>query len=96
VAWSNDAFELWVLLHFEDIDTTDINCEKRTFYYDKLTNIFLQMPKPNADLTKVQEYLKSRGYKEMLKSKNNFLNIVRPSITPHTYTAINRAKDLEK
>ena len=40
VAWSNDAFELWVLLHFEAVEITDNNIANRVTYYNRLTEVF--------------------------------------------------------
>ena len=37
VAWSNDCFELWVLLHFEDVECTEVLL--RDIYYNRLTKI---------------------------------------------------------
>ncbi|KAA6310186.1 hypothetical protein EZS27_038466 [termite gut metagenome] len=95
VAWSNDAFELWVLLHIEKVDATDVNYKTREYYYERLTRIFSTVPNPNQDLEKALKH-ESFGYKKDLKKATNFRTIVRPYIIPHTYTAINRAKDLEK
>lgn len=95
VAWSNDAFELWVLLHFEDVDFEDENYKKRKAYYDRLTKIFKSLPNPNEDLVKALKH-KSFSYKQDLKHKNNFRNIVRNEIISKTKDAIKRAKVLEK
>lgn len=94
VAWSNDAFELWVLLHFEDVDVADISTKERITYYDRLTEIFKGIKAPNDDLIKV---LKRTDfyYKTHLKSEENFRNIVRSEIIPKTKDAIARAKLLE-
>lgn len=94
LAWSNDAFELWVLLHFEAIDSENPDYKKRQKYYDRLTYIFKNLPNPNEDLVKV---LKFGGYtyKGNLKSANNFRNIVRAEIVKKTNIAIDRAKELE-
>jgi hypothetical protein len=95
VAWSNDAFELWVLLHFENIDASiDINKERKT-YYDRLTEIFDELDNPNEDLIKVKAYSKW-NYKESLKSENNFRNIVRNEIVSNTIIAIDRSKIIEE
>jgi len=40
VAWSNDAFELWVLLHFNEINPELPENKLRDTYYDNLTKIF--------------------------------------------------------
>lgn len=94
VAWSNDAFELWVLLHFEEIEINDDN-KKRDIYYKRLTDIFKKLPNPNEDLIKARKY-SSFNYKQDLKHRNNFRNIVRNEIIPKTQEAINRAKALDK
>jgi len=92
IAWSNDSFELWVLLHFQDVDDSDIN---RQIYYDKLTEIFRNLPDPNEDLQKVLIH-ESYSYKRDFKSDNNFRNIVRNGIIKHTGIAIERAKKLDQ
>lgn len=95
VAWSNDAFELWVLLHFEDIDISqNINSERKT-YYNRLTEIFDSLDNPINDLIKVKAY-PNWNYKESLKSENNFRNIVRNEIVANTKIAIERATVLEE
>lgn len=94
VAWSNDAFELWVLLHFEDIDPKINENKKRETYYEKLTNIFKSLPNPNEDLVKAKNHA-SFTYKKDMKSKNNFRSIVRDEIVNKTSDAISRAQSLE-
>ena len=93
VAWSNDSFELWVLLHFEDVDPTHADFQHRKAYYDRLTAIFKDLPEPNEDLQKCLKY-HNFYYKSNLKSDSNFRNIVRPAILPNTKRAIERAKKL--
>ncbi|MEQ9375457.1 MAG: RloB family protein [Imperialibacter sp.] len=94
VAWSNDSFELWVLLHFDDVDDNDSDGCFRETYYDKLTEVFRNIPSPNEDLKKVLAHA-SYNYKKDFKSINNFRNIVRPELIPRTKEAIRRAKILE-
>ena len=50
IAWSNDSFELWVLLHFQNVETDDT---ERQSYYDKLRKIFRELPIPNEDFQNV-------------------------------------------
>lgn len=95
VAWSNDSFELWVLLHFENVDHHDINHHKRDYYYNRLTEIFMNIENPNEDLKKALIHA-SFGYKKDLKQKNNFRDIVRPIIISNTQNAIKRAKVLHE
>lgn len=94
VAWSNDAFELWILLHFEDIDYKDTENTKRKNYYERLTEIFKNINNPNSDLVKALTY-NNFDYKSNLKSENNFRNIVRAEIVNKTKEAIFRAKLIE-
>lgn len=95
VAWSNDAFELWILLHFIDVDPNGEDTHSRKFYYEELTEIFRNHPAPNDDLQKVLAW-KGFNYKEALKRETNFRNIVRPEILNKTNDAISRAKALEE
>ena len=94
VAWSNDSFELWVLLHFEDVKTND-EYKHREKYYNRLTEIFNSIENTNEDLKKVKRYPKW-SYKNSLKSENNFRNIVRNEIIANVHPAIKRAKNLEQ
>ncbi len=95
VAWSNDAFELWVLLHFEDIiDIEKDENKKRKTYYNKLTEIFRNLENSNDNLRKVKNY-RNWNYKDSLKSEDNFRDIVRGEIVGKTNEAIKRAKELE-
>jgi hypothetical protein len=93
LAWSNDAFELWVLLHFENINPTEDVSRHRKTYYERLTTIFKGLPNPNDDLKKCLAY-QHFDYKSNLKSETNFRAIVRPAILPQTTIAIERAKHL--
>jgi hypothetical protein len=94
VAWSNDAFELWILLHFEEVNPLLPENKIRETYYKKLTEIFKKLPNKNEDLNKALSH-PSFSYKKDLKHKNNFLNIVRSEIVVNTKTAILRAERLE-
>lgn len=94
VAWSNDAFELWILLHFEDVDDNEQNRNRET-YDNRLTDIFTQMPNKNEDLTRVIG-IKNCNYKQHFKREKNFRSAVRPYLIPRTYDAINRAKSLQE
>lgn len=95
VAWSNDAFELWILLHFKQLNPEDLDVKHRDYYYQELTQIFKDLPNPNIDLQKALSH-SSFNYKKDLKQKNNFKDIVRPLILPNTNIAIQRAKELHE
>lgn len=93
IAWSNDAFELWILLHLMEIEPSDYEKAKdRNFYYEKLKIYFENHQNPNIDLQKVLKY--PFGYKHSLKSEQNFKNIVLPEISDKVLIAIQRAKNL--
>ena len=93
VAWSNDAFELWVLLHFEDVDPNVDNTRERTYYYDRLTDIFQNMPNQGKAQRRLTDFM-GFYYKTNMKGKTNFKEVVLPSIIDNTITAIQRAKSL--
>ena len=94
VAWSNDAFELWILLHFEDVDVSNPIYKNRISYYNRLTEIFKNLPNPNQDLLDALKH-KTFSYKQDLKHENNFRNIVRKEIVNRTNLAVERSKKLE-
>jgi hypothetical protein len=95
VAWSNDAFELWILLHFEDIDLNNNQCNDRKMYYDRLTEIFKNIANPNDDLVKILKH-ETFNYKQDLKREKKFKSIVRNEIIGKTMVAVGKAKELEK
>ncbi len=95
VAWSNDSFELWVLMHFEEINPSDDDLKKRDTYYERLTRIFQTLKNPNNELKKALKH-NSFNYKKDLKHENNFREIVRPEMLKNTKTAIKRGEELEK
>jgi hypothetical protein len=87
VAWSNDAFELWVLLHFEDIDFQIGDYKRRAFCYDRLTEVFRNLPNPNDYLTRTLQH-GTFSYKKDMKQKKKFEQIVIHEIIPNTNLAI--------
>lgn len=95
VAWSNDSFELWILLHFESIDISNVLFKNRETYYERLTDIFKSLTNPNQDLVNALKH-PTFSYKQDFKHENNFRNIVRTEIIGKTNDAIARAKELEK
>ncbi|WP_299568812.1 RloB family protein [uncultured Pedobacter sp.] len=93
LAWSNDAFELWVLLHLMEVDPDIEETKGRKYYYDQLTDYLRKHPNPNADLVKALAH-QTFSYKKDMKHRDNFINIVRAEILPFTMLAIERAKKL--
>lgn len=94
VAWSNDSFEFWILLHFEEIDITDHSYKNRNKYYDRLTDVFKTLPNPNEDLIKALSHA-SFSYKQDCKSENNFRSVVRSEIVKNINLAIERSRRIE-
>ena len=95
VAWSNDSFELWVLLHFEDVECTEVLLRDR--YYDRLTKIM----EANEELCKNFSEAIAKGYysyKDTFKNKRNFKKYVLPELqeVKRRTRAIERAENLEQ
>ncbi|SFE11044.1 RloB-like protein [Chitinophaga sp. CF118] len=92
VAWSNDVFELWILLHFEDV--TPNEWKHRTYIYDRLTAIFKALPDKSPELTALTE-LSTFNYKTFFKTEKNFNFHVLPRLAAGRADAIVRAQILE-
>lgn len=90
-AWSNDDFELWILLHFEDVNPNDVNYINRSKYYERLTIILKEKyPQETA-------FINPRfNYYESMKSKNKFLRYTYQIMKGNVGEAIRRAEELEK
>ena len=89
-AWSNDDFELWVLLHFEDVDPEDLEYLNRTKYYERLTKI-LKERLPDETLFQNPKF----NYYTTMKSKNKFLRYTYQLMKGNLDDAIKRAENLE-
>ncbi len=96
VAWSNDAFELWILLHLEDIDPNLPENKNRATYYNRLTQFFKNLPEQGEFLSQKTSHPKFT-YKESFKSKSNFIQFVLPFLKEKKRRdlALQRAKTLE-
>ena len=89
-AWSNDDFELWILLHFEDIDPNNSDYLNRTKYYERLTEILkVRLP----DETSFQN--PNFDYYTSMKSKKNFITHTYQLMKGNIDAAIERADKLE-
>ncbi len=93
VAWSNDVFELWILLHFEDVPPGE--WQHRSYIYDRLTQIFRALPDQSVEMLKVTSN-PLFNYKEAMKRKLHFISFVRPLLASRLNDAIERALTLEK
>lgn len=91
VAWSNDAFEIWVLLHFEEVKPGDL--QHRDYIYDRLTEVFkgLESDIPNFNAFVSHEKF---NYKGALKRTSTFTEFVLPLLKPRTAIALERAQVL--
>jgi len=90
-AWSNDDFELWVLLHFEDIDVYDSSYQNRSKYYERLTKI-LKVSYPDDKMFNHEKF----DYYQSMKSKNKFLRFTYQIMKDKVNDAIDRAEALEQ
>ena len=89
-AWSNDDFELWILLHFEDIDPNNSDYLNRTKYYERLTEI-LKVRLPDETLFQNPKF----NYYNTMKSKKNFIRYTYRLMKESVDIAIERAERLE-
>ena len=90
-AWSNDDFELWILLHFEDVNPNDEEYCSRKKYYSRLTEI-LKIQAPEEPIFKNPQF----DYYSTMKSRKRFIQITYQYMKGNLGTAIERAKSLEK
>lgn len=92
VAWSNDVFELWLLLHFEDVPTgAPLH---RNYIYDRLTYIFKNVVPRNPDLDAITAH-GLFNYKENMKRRERFITQVLPLLPGALADATRRAVQLE-
>jgi hypothetical protein len=92
VAWSNDAFELWVLLHLENIPNG--NRLHRNYIYERLKILFKTTVDQTDELVKINKHALF-SYKTNLKRREAFYRIVLPILKANTHQAITRAQALE-
>lgn len=92
VAWSNDVFELWILLHFEDV--TPKIWQHRKYVYERLTSIFKEMPDQSPEMSAITGK-ENFNYKIFLKRKAYFNLYVLPYLSANLNDAISRALALE-
>lgn len=94
VAWSNDNFELWVLLHYEDVD--EKKPLPRTKCYERLTKITESDDELCSHFSKFIDN-GSYNYKKDLKKEKNFKKYILPILQDKTRrtAAIERAERLE-
>ena len=90
-AWSNDDFELWILLHLEEVDPNNESYMSRAKYYERLTEI-LKKSFPNEDLFQNPRF----DYYTTMKSKKRFLVYTYQLMKGNESVAIERAEKLEK
>lgn len=92
VAWSNDSFELWLLLHFEMVPLgTKLH---RKYIYDRLTDIFKTITPKTLRLETLTGHA-NFNYKSSMKKKQNFILHVLPALRDRQENAIKNAELLE-
>lgn len=90
-AWSNDDFELWILLHFEDVDPNDTEYHHRTKYYSRLTEI-LREKEPPGSIVHNEQF----DYYSSMKNKKRFVQCTYQYMKEEIQLAIKRAETLER
>lgn len=93
VAWSNDVFELWLLLHFENVPTEQPL--HRNYVYDRLTDIFKNIVPRNPELDAITVH-GNFNYKDNMKRRERFITQVLPLLPNKMDAAIQRAAILEQ
>jgi len=92
VAWSNDVFELWILLHFENLQSGI--WRHRNYVYERLTTVFKKLPNQPSSMIEITGK-KDFNYKLHLKKRAFFIQFVLPYLVPGRDIAIQRALELE-
>jgi len=94
VAWSNDAFELWILLHFEDVPVH--GRIHRDYIYERLTQIFRLVEPRTHELDAITGNVHF-NYKTSFKRREYFLRHVLPFLKSKSRLddAIRRASEIE-
>ena len=91
VAWSNDAFELWILLHFEQVPLGQML--HRDYIYDRLTTILRTIQPRTAELDALTAN-PLFNYKHSIKKRLRFDNLVLPYLRTRTSDAMANATAL--
>jgi hypothetical protein len=92
VAWSNDAFELWILLHFEDVPSGQRL--HRNYIYERLTEIVKTAEPRTPELDSITSH-PLFNYKNTFKRQGYFYIHIYPLLRGKRELAIERAKKLE-
>jgi len=86
IAWSNDCFELWVLLHFLKHQEI-LHLNHRDLIYKELSKIFYKFTDKSIPEEKF-------NYKHYFKKRDRFISVVREKILPRTTIAIEESRHL--
>jgi hypothetical protein len=97
VAWSNDDFELWILLHFEEVDPHLASNKSRKEYYHRLGIVVPQEArKLGIDETLLNVFKNPRfSYYDAMKTERRFSTITMPCLAGKMDLAMQRATALE-
>ena len=89
-AWSNDDFELWILLHFEEVDPSNDEYSHRSKYYERLTEILRKL-EPIGSKVHSPRF----DYYTSMKTKKRFIECTYQHMKGKVEKAIQRAEALE-
>lgn len=94
VAWSNDNFELWILLHFASVDVAEHALRHREAYYQRLEEVLRSVYAAHSPMgQKVHNPMFT--YRESLKSGTQFVKLMLPLLQGKIGEATDRALALE-
>lgn len=94
MAWSNDNFELWILLHFEEVEPSNTAFIHRSKYYERLTELLKSITPLNEEEERITRNPVFE-YGDFMKKKKRFLSITFQHIKGKTDFALANAKTLE-
>lgn len=95
VAWSNDDFELWILLHFEDVPVSEPAYEHRDKYYDRLSELVRDALREDPNGARIVNHPKFT-YRDFMKSGNKFVQFTLEMLKGKTGIARSRALALHQ
>ncbi len=95
VAWSNDDFELWILLHLEEVPSSDPDYHHRDKYYERLTAYLKSLTSPTEELARLTSNPRF-GYKHTMKTSRRFITEILPLLNGKLDDALNRSNQLHR
>ncbi|HEX2901329.1 MAG TPA: RloB domain-containing protein, partial [Bacteroidia bacterium] len=86
--------ELWILIHFEEVDVHNLEYQHRSKYYERLTALLKTSLASELDGSRIVNNQRF-SYKETMKTENKFVRFTLQLLKGKTEIAMQRAKILE-